>query len=455
MLDILIRNGVYPDFASGEMRKMNIGVENGKIAYVGDISPDSKLVIDASWKVVSPGFIDIHMHEENFGTEGKKYVIAQMMLEMGVTTAVGGNCGLQRQSIREFRKTIDELGGSPVNYVMLAGYNYCRTSAGVGHHEIPTPEQFRQIYAELEGELAEDAFGISFGIEYDPAMDMDEMVKAVSLSKERDHIVSVHARDDGPNGTKSVKEVIELGSRIDQKIQISHLSSCSAMGCMDDSLEAIDEAKKNGMRLDFDTYPYDAFSTTMGSTVFEDGCFDNWKGKTYNDILITGEQYKGMRCTKEIFEDVRANYPSMYAVAFMMNENEIAEAICDKNGMIASDAIVQNGNGHPRAAGTFPRVLGKNVREEKKLPLITALEKMTLRPAERLGLEKKGRIEVGADADITVFDPETIIDKADFITLRRSEGICWVLVGGRIAIADDETVNDRLGRYIPFSERCG
>ncbi|MGI6177820.1 MAG: amidohydrolase family protein [Eubacterium sp.] len=455
MLDILIRSGVYPDFASGELKKMNIGVENGKIVYVGDISPDSKLVLDAAGKVVSPGFIDIHMHEENFDREGKKYVIAQMMLEMGVTTAVGGNCGLQRQSIKEFRRTIDELGGSPVNYIMLAGYNYCRTNAGVGHYDIPTPEQFKQIFSELDGELSEEAFGISFGIKYDPAMDIDEMVKAISLSKEHDHIVSVHARGDGPNGTKSVKEVIELSTRTDKKIQISHLSSCSAMGCMADSLKAIDDAKKNGMRLDFDTYPYNAFSTTMGSTVFEDGCFENWKGKTYSDILITGDPYKGMRCTKEIFEDVRANYPSMYAVAFMMNEDEIAEAICDKNGMIASDSIIQDGNGHPRAAGTFPRVLGKYVREEKKLPLITALEKMTLRPAERLGLEKKGRIEPGADADLTIFDPETIIDKADYTTLRKPEGIKWVLVNGRMAFADEETINDRLGRYIPFSERRG
>lgn len=455
MYEILIKNGVCPDFAAGEMKKMNIGIENGKIAYIGQDEPDAVTAVDAAGKVVSPGFIDIHMHEEDFANEGKKYVIAKMMLEMGVTTALGGNCGVQRQSIREFRETIEELGGSPINYCMLAGYNYCRTGAGVAHRELPTADQFKTIYKTLERELSEDVFGISFGIEYDPSMDIDEMVKAVSFSNETDHIVSVHARDDGPNGTKSVKEVIELGSRIRQKIQVSHLSSCSAMGCMEESLRVIDEEKKKNPRLDFDTYPYNAFSTRMGSTVFEDGCFDRWKGKTYSDILLTGDPYKGVRCTKEIFEDARKNYPQLYAVAFVMNEDEIAAAVCDKNGMIGSDGTIRMGSGHPRAAGTFPRVLGKYVRDEKKLPLITALEKMTLRPAERLGLEKKGRLEVGADADLTIFDPDTIIDRADFQTMRRPDGIKYVYVGGRLAVSDGEIVNERLGKYIPFSERRG
>ena len=162
------------------------------------------------------------------------------------------------------------------------------------------------------------------------------------------------------------------------------------------------------------------------------------------------DRYKNVRCNEEIFRKARAEYPNMLAVAFVMNEDEIREAIVNPNGMVASDAIINNGSGHPRAAGTFPRVLGKYVREEKALPLIDALRKMTLEPAKRLELEQKGRIALGCDADITIFNPDTIIDKADFMKLCKPEGIDYVLIGGEIALKDGEHVNDRLGRFISY-----
>ncbi|MDO4396450.1 MAG: amidohydrolase family protein, partial [Clostridia bacterium] len=144
-------------------------------------------------------------------------------------------------------------------------------------------------------------------------------------------------------------------------------------------------------------------------------------------------------------------YPDMLAVAFVMNEDEIAAAIANKYGMVASDAIITNGNGHPRAAGTFPRVLGKYVREEKVLSLVDALRKMTLEPAKVLGLDKKGIIEVGADADLTVFDPDTIIDGATFQDLHiQPEGIDYVFIGGEMATKGKETINGRLGRFISY-----
>ena len=139
----------------------------------------------------------------------------------------------------------------------------------------------------------------------------------------------------------------------------------------------------------------------MGSAVFEDGCMETW-GKSYDSVLLTDEPYKNVRCTKEIFEKARAEYPEMLAVAFVMNEDEIAAAVANKYGMIGSDAIISNGGGHPRAAGTFPRVLGKYVREEGRLSLIDGLRKMTLTPADRLNLKSKGRIKEGCDADLTI-----------------------------------------------------
>lgn len=449
MLDLLIINGTCPNFETNTMEKKNVGIKDGKIEYLGQDMPEAKEVIDAEGKVVSPGFIDIHMHEEDFIKEGKEYVIANMMLQMGVTTAVGGNCGVQYQSLKEFKDTIDELGGSPVNYVMLAGYNSYRTGMGIGRYENATPEQIEALKAEMKKELAEGAYGISFGIEYDPGITYEEMLEVAGIIDDPHMLVSAHYRADCIGNIDSIEEMVKLSENIVPKFQISHLSSCSAIGQMQPSLDCINKAMETNPKLDYDTYPYNAFSTHMGSAVFEDGCLDAWQ-KDYDSILLTDDPYKNVRCTEEIFKKVREEYPNMLAVAFVMNEDEIAAAIANKNGMVASDGIVNHGNGHPRAAGTFPRVLGKYVREDKVITMIDALRKISLEPAKRLELSGKGRIEVGADADITIFNPDTIIDKADFSQLVKPEGIDYVLVGGQVAAKDCDIVNGRLGRYISY-----
>lgn len=451
MLDKLIINGKYPDFEAGEFKKANIGWKDGKIAYIGDEVKEAAELIDAAGKIVSPGFIDIHMHEENFVKEGNKFVISKMMLEMGVTTAVGGNCGVQYQPLSKFKAVIDELGGCPVNYVMLAGYNQYRTAMGIGRYEHPSQKQMDELAEIMKRELAEGAYGISFGIEYDPGITFDEMLSAVRVSDNPHLLVSAHYRDETKKDDLfPVEEMIRFAEEIPQKFQISHLSSCSATGSMKEALACINEAMEKNPRLNYDTYPYNAFSTEIGSAVFEDGCLEGW-GKTYNDIQLTDDPFKNVRCTEEIFNEAREKYPNMLAVAFVMNEDEIAAAIANPSGMVASDAILNNGGGHPRAAGTFPRVLGKYAREDKVLPLIDAVRKMTLEPAQRLEMTGKGRIEIGSDADITVFDPETVIDKADFSQLSRPEGIEWVFVCGNTALKDGEIVSEHEGRFIPFT----
>lgn len=455
MLDLLIINGSCPDYEAGEMVQKNIGLKDGKIAWMGAAGaelPEAAEVIDAAGKVVSPGFIDIHMHEEKFLTEGKDYSISQMMLDMGVTTAVGGNCGEQYQRMSEFKAVLEDLGGAPVNYVMLAGYNTFRVKMGIGRYEHATQEQMEELKKSIQEELAEGAWGFSFGIEYDPGITYEEMLFACGASDNPNHLVSAHYRADCIDDIASIDEMVKLSAAIPQKFQISHLSSCSAIGQMQPSLDCINKAMETNPKLNYDTYPYNAFSTTMGSAVFEDGCLDAWK-KDYDSILLTDDPYKNVYCTEEIFKKARAEYPGMLAVAFVMNEEEIAAAIANKNGMVASDGIINNGNGHPRAAGTFPRVLGKYVREDKVVSMVDALRKMTYEPAKRLGLEAvKGQLSVGADGDIVIFDPQTIIDKADFAHLEGPVGIEYVLIGGQKAIAEGKKINDRLGRFMPFEQ---
>ena len=454
MYDLFLVNGLCPDFSDNQMKKLNVGIKDGKIVYIGTEMMEAETVIDCEGKVVSPGFVDFHMHEEILKVENYKYVISKMMLEQGVTTAVGGNCGNLRQPVAEFRKFIESEGGSPVNYILMAGYNTCREALGIGRYEAATMEQQAVMQEMLKKELADGAWGISFGLEYHPGITYEEMLSAAEASDDPNHIRSAHYRDEcrPDNGTGAVEEMIQFAADIKQKFQISHLSSCAALGIMDKTLAMINKAMDENPKLGYDTYPYNAFSTRIGTAVFDEGCFEAW-GKTYSDVMLAGEPYIGVYCTEEIFEDARKNYPDTLAVAFVMNEDEIRDAIVNEKGIVASDGLITLGKGHPRAAGTFTRVLGKYVREEKALPLIEALRKITLAPADRLGLKTKGRLEEGCDADITIFDPETIIDKADFTHIERPEGIEYVIIGGEIAVKQGENINERLGRFIPYNKQ--
>ncbi len=457
MLDLIIRGGLVPDFATGEMKAMDVGVKDGKIHTVGTINEEALRTVDATGKAVAPGFIDIHMHEEDFPQEGNKYVIADMMLQMGVTTCLGGNCGVQHQPVAEFRKTIDALGGAPVNYLLLAGYNeYREKRLGISNYEEATKAQKEELRKILLKELADGAWGISLGIEYAPGMSYEECLYALEAIGEAGDLgclASAHYRSDATESLDAIEEMIRLARESGTKFQISHLSSCSAMGQMAQALAMINRAIDENPRLNYDTYPYDAFSTHIGSAVFDEGCMERWN-KDYDCVLLTAEPFKNQRCTKEIFEIARRDYPDMLAVTFAMEPGEIRDAITNRYGMVASDAIIAGGKGHPRAAGTFPRVLGKYVREEKALSLVEALRKMTLEPAERLELNQKGQIKEGMDADITVFDPETILDGANFETLDLPPvGIDMVLIGGQVAMEDGKIVNGRLGRFYGRTER--
>lgn len=454
MFDLLIVNGVCPDYKKGEMVRADIGIRDGKIVFIGQAHEPMKSaagsIIDAGGKIVSPGFIDIHMHEENFAKEGTHYVISEKMLEMGVTTGVAGQCGNPRQTLKEFKAVLEENGGSPINYLMLTGYNTYRVKHGVGRYDQPTEEQKKLIHEDLKEDMEEGAYGLSFGIEYDPGMTLDEMLEAVYAScYSPEQMVTAHFRDDGPRAVDAVNEMIQISDNIQQKFQISHLSSCAAVGVMDECLSIINEAMDRNPKLDYDTYPYHAFSTRVGSAVFDEGCFEKW-GKDYSDILLTNDPYKNVFCTEEIFKDARENHPQMFCVAFVMNEPEIEAAIVNEKGMIASDGVLQNGSGHPRAAGTFPRVLGRYVREKGSISMYDALRKMTVLPADRMGLTSKGRLEEGCDADITIFNPETICDQEDFLELKKPVGIDYVIMGGEIVLKDGDIVNGRRGRFIPF-----
>lgn len=454
MYDLLIKNGIVIDFHNNRRILADVGVKDGKIIDVGLCTESSKKVIDAEGLVVSPGFIDIHMHEEQLGynSQGDDYDIANYMLRMGVTTGLGGNCGINGQDVDDFFNFIDE-NGAPINYPLLTGHNYIRSKLNMNLHmaasdfEIDKMKQMIKSDIELYG-----AVGISFGIEYSPGISFDEVVK-ISEGLGDGIILSGHYRKDSDNALESIKELVDISKATNLPMQISHIGSCSAFGHMDESLKYMEKAIEEGADITADSYPYDSFSTFIGSEALNEDYFQRYN-KSYDSILLTEAPYKGVYCDEELYNKVRKEYPNMLAAAFVMNEDEIIEAYKKPFTLVASDGLLNDGQGHPRAAGTFPRILGKFVREDKELDLMDVLKKMTLLPAERLGLKNKGDIQSGMDADITIFNPNTVIDNATFQEPTKAPtGIEYVIIDGKIALEKGKMINKRLGKAIKLGQR--
>jgi len=452
LFDIVIKNGDVYDPRSGKFEIRDVGIVGSKI---GEISKglDGREIIDASNMIVSPGFIDIHMHEDYLEKGNINYEIAECMVKMGVTTQVGGNCGLGKTEIGEYIQYISE-NGAPNNYIGFVGHASIRERVGVSDVYAPTPKEKKsEILRLVHQSMKEGAIGISFGLEYTPKVTTSEMIEIGKVIKPFNGMISVHYRHDATGSLDSIRELIEVCRKSGVAVQISHIGSCSAFGYMDKSLKMISKARNQGIDVMADCYPYSAFCTYLGSTVFDDGCLERW-GADFGDLEFAGGPLEGKRAKKDTFEEMRKEHPEILMIAHVMKEDEVIQAIRHPLVMIASDGILQDGSGHPRAAGTFPRILGRFVRENGLLTLHEALKKMTYLPAIRLGLKKKGLIEGGLDADITIFDPQKIIDKATYKNpTEPPEGIEWVIVNGKLAVRNGKRTSNMAGRPIANPRR--
>jgi N-acyl-D-amino-acid deacylase len=451
MYDLKIVNGIVVDLDTGLCRVSDVAITDGKIVDIGACTESAQKIIDASGKIVSAGFVDIHMHEDDLNKNpvDAPYDIADDMLRMGVTTATGGNCGLNYVEPVTFFDFVDK-NGSPINYCLTIGQNYLRDEVGnTDWYRKSTKDEIIKMTDIANRALEKGCVGVSLGFEYCPGVDYDETISFLEGLKKEDLFVSCHFRKDGPYAVEAIEEMISITRDTRCKFQISHIGSCAAYGMMADALAPINAARAAGLDISADCYPYAAFSTKIGTAAFDDGCFDNWKGKTYSDIMLTADPYAGVYCDEELYYKVRKEYPEMNVVAFVMDEDDVALAYKQDWMIVASDGLLAKNQGHPRASGTFPRVLGKYVRDEKVLTLSQALDKMTRMPAKRLGLATKGELKVGFDADITIFDADTIIDGATFEQpVLPPKGIEYVIIAGTVAVEGTKIVSDRLGKAL-------
>ena len=444
----LIYGGHVIDPANRVDGQLNLLIENGKIAWVGRERPEADRTIDATGKIVTPGFIDIHMHEDPVGEDGKiQPCISETMLRMGVTTAVGGNCGINVCNPADYLDLVDR-DGAPVNMALLAGHEYFRKAAGAADiYGAATEEQRQGMETGIRQALERGCLGVSFGLRYVPGADRDEFFRAAACCRESGKLIASHVRDDADGIFDAIAEFVEAGITYELPVQISHMGSMGGFGQMGEALRMVDAYRLNGLDIAMDCYPYFAFSTRIGTPTYDPGWLERYHCD-YGVLEFCEGKYKGQRATKETFEEMRRDFPECITVCYVMKPEDVCMAYAHPGVMVASDGLLNQGQGHPRAAGTFPRFLAEFSRKGN-IPLYTAVEKITALPANRLRLSGKGRLNVGADGDITIFDYEKIRDNATFAQpVLAPEGIDYVLIGGEIAAKDCQVVNGNCGKAV-------
>jgi len=442
--DVVIANGRVMDPESGLDAIRNVGIRVGKIAAISNEPLAGKQTIDAKGLVVAPGFIDLHEH----GQEPRNY---EFQAHDGVTTSLeleAGTANVDQWYARREGKSLINFGVSighiPVRMKVMNDQGTFLPIGDAAHREA-TPVQLQQIDDEIERGLGRGALAVGMGINYTAAATHDEIVDVFRLAAKHGASVHVHLRHAGlqepTTGLVGIEEVIAAAAATGAPLHVVHITS---MGLKNTPrlIAIVKGARDRGLDVTTECYPYTAGSTQLESAIFDPGWQDR-QGITFKDIQWTKT---GERLTAESFEKYRKEGGTV--VIFSIPEEATRAAVADPLVMIASDGMPLTGAKiHPRGQATFSRVLGHYVREEKALDLMTALKKMTLMPAQRLEkrapmFKDKGRIRVGADADITVFDANRIIDKATYEEpLQYSAGIQFVFVNGIAAVKDGQLVD--------------
>ena len=442
--DVVILNGRVIDPESNLDAIRNIGIADGKIQLIASDEITGKSKINAKGLVVSPGFIDIHQHgqdEENYRYKVMDGVTTALELEMGTSDVDAwyrerGNKAIINHGVSIGHVPLRiEIMDDPGDFAPLADAAY----------KAATDEEIVLLKEGIEKGLARGAIGVGFGLMYTPAASHWEILEMFAAAEKYNAPCYVHIRYAGltePNNCiAALEEVISASAITGAPLHVVHVTSMG-FSLTPRMLRMISMARSHGIDVSVECYPYPATQTLIESAVYDGDWRGSW-GIDYGDLqwIETGE-----RLTEESFDLYRKT--GGMVIAYSIPEEIVRSTIADPMVIIASDGMIYGGKGHPRGAGSFARLLGKYVREEKIISLQEGLRKITIMPAERLeeialAFKNKGRISVGADADITIFDPDQIIDRATYEEpAKYSKGINYVLVNGVVVVNEGKLVED-------------
>lgn len=497
--DLVIKNGRIIDGSGNSWYYGDVGIKQGKITFVGrKESYDAKKVLDASGRVVAPGFIDVHAHIE--GSE-MEVPTADNFIFDGVTSVVTGNCGGSNLEIAKYFKRIDSVKTS-INIATLIGHNTVRRAVLGDVNRAPSADEQLRMNALVELAMKEGAVGLSTGLIYVPGTyaKTEEVFSLARVASQFNGVYASHIRDEGDDVDDAVSEAINIGREAKIPVEISHFKVTYKpnWGRSVETIGLVEKARLEGLDVTMDQYPYVASSTTLDTTLptwaFSGGrdslkmrlndpqtrarikkeMLDGLKHKklknysyaqvarfapdtTYNGKNISqinkmkGRKPKASEEAETILEMIAAiNRTQM--VYFSMDEADLARIMQYPFNMIASDAgIARYGSGmpHPRAYGTNARVLGRYVREQKVIRLEEAIRRMTSLPAQKFNLRDRGLVREGMAADLVVFDEATVGDAATYTQPHAySKGFSFVIVNGEVVVDNGKHTGARSGQVL-------
>ena len=497
LLDLVIKGATVIDGtgrAAGSGRvSRDVGINGDRIVEISpNIEAEAKETLDATGLVLSPGFIDVHSHDD-FHVLIEPEVRHNIL--QGITTAIVGNCGFGAAASDAGKvqmKAINEPGADLPDWDGYAGYleEVAKTApalnvaALVGHHTArrqamggvekrpPTEAEMADMLASVEEGMEAGAVGMSTGLVYEPGRyaSTEEVADLAKVVGRYGGIYVSHMRDEAAGLLDSVRETLHIGEISGCAVEISHHKTVgeSNWGKVAQSLEMIENAVAQGRDVTADQYPYTARSTMLFALV-QNGTFSAGDGGAMgksepSEVLLCSvpgrSEYEGRTLQSFVDEydlpgEEAANKllgdisPDILVAAFGMDEGDVRMVMAHSSTMIGTDGLDRGSKPHPRAWGTYPRILGRYVREEGVISLENAIYKMTRMPAEKFGIANRGLVKAGFFADLVLFDPDTVIDGATYENPRVGPvGMPYVIVNGRFAVRDGIHIGSRSGRAL-------
>jgi N-acyl-D-aspartate/D-glutamate deacylase len=472
--DTLIRNASVLDGTGAAPEIFDVALDGDRICNVGpSLEYTARVTVDATGLALSPGFIDVHTHDD---TSVIRSPAMLLKLSQGVTTVIVGNCGISASPVRLHGEPPDPmnlLGDAasfcyPTFAAYVAAVSDARPAVNVGalvghtslrnNHmdRLDRPASSAEIgamCAQLQEALNGGALGLSSGLAYlsANAASTEEVVQLAQPLAAAHAVYTTHLRSETEAILDAMSEAFEVGRLNQVPVIVSHLK-CAGIANWGRSGEVLSalETARGSQRTGCDCYPYAAGSSTLDLRQVDERV----------EITITwsmphpemaGQSLAQIADAWSVTQmDAARSLQPAGAIYHSISEQDMRRILCHPATMIGSDGLPNDPRPHPRLWGTFPRVLGRYSREEKLLTLPEAIHKMTQMPAQRFGLADRGLIRTGYFADLVLFDPEEIIDKATFADpIRPSEGIAGVWVNGVLSYTAEAATENRGGRFLP------